>query len=244
MAATRSSSPHFSIRSWPYRSIIPNGITVCGLLLSFLAIIFILQENYVSASWFIFFTCVLDVLDGPAARLFDAFSNLGKELDSFADLVNCGLASSLLVYQVFLKDWGIFGLGLSFSLLAFVAIRLGRFNTAAVHKPDYYTGLPVPAVANLISGYVIFCDGVWGQYRFPALAAVIIPVLCWLMVSNLRYPKSYFLLPQRIFRTWQGVGALMLILAVTLFPTWIFLMPLIFIVGVTALGFLPPKVIP
>jgi CDP-diacylglycerol--serine O-phosphatidyltransferase len=239
--AIENSPRLFHVSAISYRNSIPNAITFLGMLLGFQALIFAFRGEYVSAAWFLLFANLADLADGPAARLLNTSSSLGKQLDSFADLINCGLVPSFMVYQVFLKDWGWVGLALSFCLLGFGAVRLGRFSAMTSHKPDYFSGLPIPVVSCLLNGYIIFCDSVWGEYRYPVLVAVAIPVLCWMMVNNLRYPKSFFISPQRIFRTWQGWCALVIILLIVLFPAWIIIFPLSFIVGITLLNFLQPK---
>jgi CDP-diacylglycerol--serine O-phosphatidyltransferase len=243
MNPTTTPANRFSLRTWPYRSLIPNMITFFGLLLAFQAIIFVFQADYISAGWFICFATVVDLLDGASARLLNTGSNLGKQLDAFADLIACGLAPALLAYQVFLKDWGLVGLGICFVQVIFVAIRLGRFATAATHQKEYYTGLPVTVVADMLIGYVILSDSLWGEYRYPVVPAAIILLLCPLMVGSLRFAKSHFITPRQILRTWQGWGALGILLFVALFPTWVIVMPLLFAAAFITLGLVRPKML-
>lgn len=233
---------HFDIRTWPHRHIIPNAITFLGLFLGFQAIIFAFRGDYVSAAWFCWIASVVDLSDGPVARALNAGSPMGKLFDSFADLINFGLAPSLIIYLAFLEDWGFWGLALSFGLLAGVVTRLARFSVMASHRPDYFSGLPVSMATGLLTAYVVFCDYAWGQYRYPMLVVVAIPVLCWLMLGNLRYPKSFFISPKRIFRTWQGWCGLGIIMSVALVPAWLIIVPLAFDLGMTILGIFWPKI--
>lgn len=239
---TENTSRLFGIRSWPYRNIIPNIITFFGIFLGFQATIFAFRGDYVSAAWFCWFAGGADLSDGPVARALNAGSPMGKSFDSFADLINFGLAPSLIIYLAFLEEWGFWGLALSFCLLAGAATRLARFSAMPSHQPDYFSGLPLPMASSLLTSYVIFCDYVWGQYRYPVLVAAVIPVLCGLMFSGLRYPKSFFLSPKRVFHTWLGWVGLGLIIGVVFFPALIIVSPLAFIAGMAILGIFWPKI--
>src|SRR3989339_795488 len=79
---------------------IPNTITAFNLIAGLIAIIMILEDNLVMASLFIFLAALFDFLDGTAARLLDARSELGKQLDSLADLVSFGVAPGLIMFKL------------------------------------------------------------------------------------------------------------------------------------------------
>ena len=78
----------------------PNFITSLNLLSGFIAIIFAAQGNIVTASWLILAAMIFDFLDGLSARLLKAYSPVGKELDSLADLVSFGVAPGLIIYYL------------------------------------------------------------------------------------------------------------------------------------------------
>jgi CDP-diacylglycerol--serine O-phosphatidyltransferase len=134
---------------------IPNTLTAFNLVCGLGAIVFILEGQYVSASWAIFAAAVFDYFDGTAARLLKAYSELGKQLDSLADLVSFGVAPGLLMYrllsagcdgscnileQYHITPW--------FALLIPVcsAFRLARFNIDLRQEVNFI-GLPTPANA-------------------------------------------------------------------------------------------------
>jgi CDP-diacylglycerol--serine O-phosphatidyltransferase len=111
------------------------------------------------AAIFICFAAMLDFMDGFAARLLKAYSEIGKELDSLADVVSFGVAPgailfTLLEFALFGKnqpiqeiggnwqEWAI--LSTSFLLPVFGAIRLARFNTNTSNE-NFFRGLPIPA---------------------------------------------------------------------------------------------------
>ena len=75
---------------------IPNLITSLNLVSGFIGIIFAARGDIISASWLIAAAMVLDYLDGFAARLLNAYSDLGKELDSLADIVSFGVAPAII----------------------------------------------------------------------------------------------------------------------------------------------------
>jgi CDP-diacylglycerol--serine O-phosphatidyltransferase len=134
---------------------IPNTLTALNLVCGLVAIVFIMQGDFVNASWAIFGAAVFDYLDGTAARLLKAYSELGKQLDSLADLVSFGVAPGLLMYrllsagcngscnileQYHITPW--------FALLIPVcsAFRLAKFNIDLRQEVNFI-GLPTPANA-------------------------------------------------------------------------------------------------
>lgn len=124
-----------------------------------LAIIFAIDGHLVWAAIFIFAAAILDFFDGFAARALKAYSNVGKELDSLADVVSFGVAPgailfTLLEFSLFGKndpiheisgdwlDWMV--LFSAFLLPVFGAVRLARFNTNESDE-NFFRGLPIPA---------------------------------------------------------------------------------------------------
>jgi len=134
---------------------IPNTLTIFNLLAGLVSITLVFDGNLVMASIFIFIAGVFDFLDGTAARLLNARSPLGKELDSLADLVSFGVAPGLIMYHLLslhcagscnsLERMHIIPY---FALLIPVcsAIRLGKFNLDS-RQEEYFIGLPTPANA-------------------------------------------------------------------------------------------------
>src|SRR5690606_16870176 len=90
-------------------------------------------------------------MDGFAARLLKAYSDIGKELDSLADVVSFGVLPSVIVYQLFLRapQLGDLSYYLNFSaflIAVFSALRLAKFNTDE-RQTEHFIGLPTPANA-------------------------------------------------------------------------------------------------
>ncbi len=132
---------------------IPNIITSLNVIFGSLSVIFSMQNNLEYAAWCIFFAAVFDFFDGMSARLLNAYSNIGKELDSLADLISFGLAPAMIVYQLLMGFDETFIINqiniLPYTALfipLFAAWRLAIFNVSTNQK-ESFIGLPVPANA-------------------------------------------------------------------------------------------------
>lgn len=138
---------------------IPNLLTSLNLVCGSLAVIFAIDGHLTWAGIFISLAAVLDFLDGVAARLLKAYSEMGKELDSLADMVSFGLAPgailfTLLEFSLFGENQPIWNISaqwyiwlILFSALimpVMSALRLARFNVKQSDE-NYFSGLPTPA---------------------------------------------------------------------------------------------------
>lgn len=146
---------------------IPNFITLLNLASGTLGIYMIFQGNPSWALIFFFAAIVFDFLDGLAARVLNSASEIGKQLDSLADIVSFGLLSAAMIYSILSKSFLSDASDLpGFSLIEIVllgsvvlvpmmaAIRLAKFNLQK--DTSYFLGLPVPAFALFWAG--IFYD--------------------------------------------------------------------------------------
>ncbi len=154
-------------------SFIPNLITLLNLSSGTLAVIFALDGDLGRAAVFILIAAVFDFFDGLAARLLKAYSDLGRELDSLADVVSFGVAPAMIFFT--LMELALFGENLPLQQIsgnftewlfllsaliipAFSAYRLAKFNTDSRQTINFF-GLPTPANAilwasfGLMSGY-------------------------------------------------------------------------------------------
>jgi len=138
-----------------FRHNIPNFLTLCNLSAGVVSITLVLQGNMVWAALFIFIAGLFDFLDGMAARVLDARSELGKQLDSLADVVSFGVAPGVIVFT--LLSAGCEGscnilermhITPYFALLIPVmsAIRLAKFNID-LRQEENFIGMPTPANA-------------------------------------------------------------------------------------------------
>jgi CDP-diacylglycerol--serine O-phosphatidyltransferase len=133
---------------------IPNFITTLNLFSGCIGILLALQDHLDYAAYSIAIAALFDFLDGMVARLLHVKSEIGKELDSLADVVSFGVLPGIIVYQLMANSPNLPapGSGMSiFSLIAFIipilsAVRLAKFNLDT-RQTTSFIGLPVPANA-------------------------------------------------------------------------------------------------
>lgn len=144
------------------RKHLPNAITCLNLLSGCLGIVFAFQGKLVIAGYAILIAAIFDFLDGMLSRLLKAYSEIGKELDSLADMVSFGVLPSVIIYQLFLlsPQLGSLSTWLNFSaflIAIFSALRLAKFNID-VRQTENFIGLPTPANALLIASFPMIID--------------------------------------------------------------------------------------
>lgn len=159
---------------------IPNTITCMNLLCGCIAISLSMQGHPETAAYFIFVAALFDFLDGMSARLLQAYSELGKQLDSLADVVSFGVAPGTIVYSMLVSNLGDNNLAyVAFLIPVFSALRLAKFNIDTNQKEDFI-GLPTPAMGIFVASLPLAYE----QVRSPYLFALII-LLSGMMVSPL-----------------------------------------------------------
>ncbi len=176
--------------------LLPNLITTAALFAGFYGIVAAINGRYEQASVAVFIAMVLDALDGRVARLTNTQSEFGAEYDSLADMGSFGLAPALIMYVWSLSSlaeyswqWGKLGWLAAFMFVACAALRLARFNTRASSTDKrYFQGLPSPAAAGVVVGFVWACHdlGIAGnEVAFFALPVIVFAGA--MMVSNISY---------------------------------------------------------
>lgn len=135
--------------------ILPNLFTLAALFGGFYAIVMAINGRFDLAAVGVFCAMVLDSLDGRVARMTNTQSAFGEQMDSLSDMVSFGAAPALVAYVWALKGLGRWGWIAAFVYCACGALRLARFNvnTAVVDK-RYFQGLPSPAAAALVAGFI------------------------------------------------------------------------------------------
>jgi CDP-diacylglycerol---serine O-phosphatidyltransferase len=135
--------------------ILPNLFTLAGLFGGFYAVVMAMNGRFSEAAIGVFAAMVLDSLDGRVARMTNTQSAFGEQMDSLSDMVSFGAAPALIAYAWSLKDLGRWGWIAAFVYCACAALRLARFNvnTGVVDK-RYFQGLPSPAAAALVAGFI------------------------------------------------------------------------------------------
>jgi CDP-diacylglycerol---serine O-phosphatidyltransferase len=162
---------------------IPNFITSLNLVSGSIAIIFAIDGHLTWAGIFICLAAVFDFLDGFAARLLKAYSEIGKQLDSLADVVSFGVAPgailfTLLEFSLFKTNQPIYEISAkwyewlilfsAFLIPVFGAIRLARFNVAS-EESAFFRGLPIPANGILWASLGLILQNPGDQVLFELL---------------------------------------------------------------------------
>ena len=161
--------------------ILPNLFTLGGLFGGFYAVVMAMNGRFDMAAAGIFCAMVLDSLDGRVARMTNTQSAFGEQMDSLADMVSFGAAPALIAYEWSLKGLGRWGWIAAFVYCACAALRLARFNvnTGVVDK-RYFQGLPSPAAAALVAGFIWLMtetgvkgyDVAWVMFAFALYAGL------------------------------------------------------------------------
>ncbi len=169
--------------------ILPNLFTLAALFGGFYAVVMAINGRFDLAAVGVFCAMILDSLDGRVARMTNTQSAFGEQMDSLSDMVSFGAAPALIAYVWALKGLGRWGWIAAFVYCACAALRLARFNvnTAVVDK-RYFQGLPSPAAAALVAGFIwVMTDlGFEGhQWAWPMFAIALYAGLT--MVTNVPF---------------------------------------------------------
>lgn len=172
---------------------IPNTITCLNLFSGCIASVMAFEAAYGWALFFIILSAVFDFFDGMMARLLNAHSIIGKDLDSLADDVSFGVAPSLVVFSLFKEmsypsAWTCIAPYLpytAFLISVFSALRLAKFNNDT-RQTTSFIGLPVPANAlfwaSLVAGMHPFLVS---EGFHPLYLLVLVCLFSWLLVSEI-----------------------------------------------------------
>ncbi len=186
---------------------VPNALTLCNSICGFGAILYTLQaytstkgvtDVFAISAWIIIFAMVFDALDGFAARIFNAASMKGIQMDSLADMVTFGVAPATLVaimsYHLnnnMSRNQYFLVCGLAAIYLGGAALRLATYNVHAMlekKSSDKFTGLPTPGAAAAICSIVIFYNtGLCHIDSLSLALPIYAAVLGLLMISSFPY---------------------------------------------------------
>ena len=177
---------------------LPNLITCCNVVCGSIGIVFVFKDQFDYAMYMVWAGAFFDFFDGLAARLVNAASAIGKELDSLADMITFGALPGFFIYrlinpaQTYLAYAGIL-------IIVFSAVRLAKFNVDT-RQSENFIGLPTPAHTLFITALPLLGQVAgFGFVLTPTFLAVAALVGSLLMVSELP------LLSLKIKdRTWQN----------------------------------------
>ena len=182
---------------------IPNLFTLANLTCGVLGIVILFEGDLIKAAYLIWIAAFFDFMDGFLARVLNLQSEIGKQLDSLADLVTFGVLPSLIYYSL-LKDQFSYPIEyLSFIVAILSALRLAKFNTdnsqAQVFRGLTTTanGILASSVPLIIAGTTFLNDTLSNKYWVLGLALIpsilmVIPIkLLSLKISNFRIKANW-----------------------------------------------------
>jgi len=200
------------------RKHLPNTLTILNLTCGFISILLVLRGELVWAGYLIFMAGLFDFLDGFAARLLNAYSDMGKQLDSLADVVSFGVAPAFLFSALITHTFSLLPsremssilydlIILSPVLLVLAtALRLARFNLDTA-QGSMFQGLPSPASGLFFASLVFIQDELLNipilvfalvSLTFSILLVSRFPMLS-IKVQRLNEPKALFILLYLLF---------------------------------------------
>ena len=185
---------------------IPNLLTLLNLICGALSIHFFYHGFFMQGFWLVMIALLFDFSDGFAARLLNARSDIGRELDSLADVISFGLAPGVAMFhlvslgqEVYHHPLPSFVPFVAFLIPAFSALRLARFNIDR-RQTSYFIGLPTPANALLIVSLFPLITRDHLSPLFPLNDYLFYFVLNpWLLTSATILPSVLLLFPVKLF---------------------------------------------
>lgn len=214
-------------RGLSLRAMLPNAITSAALCAGLTGVRFAIEGAWDYAVLAVMLAGVLDGIDGRIARLLNAQSRFGAELDSLADSLSFGMAPALILYMWSLKDLERFGW---FAALAFAiccALRLARFNARIdvedqPHKSaGFLTGVPAPVGAGLaFTPCYLWIETGMEVFRDPVFLSFWLSLIAVLLISNMATLSWAAIRPRRDIRLPLLAFAALAFAAALLEPWW------------------------
>lgn len=163
---------------------IPNLLTAGNLVCGCVGIVLVAAGRVEVAPVAVVLATVFDFFDGFAARMLNVSSEIGKQLDSLADMVSFGVLPAVTVYQLLLQGQSHDLLPyIAFLIAVFSAFRLALFNIDT-RQTDKFIGLPTPANALFFTS-LVWTATVYPQVTGPYVLVAFTVVFSWLLVSPL-----------------------------------------------------------
>ena len=213
------------------RTNLPNFFTICNLLCGCAALVFVSRGELATASYLMWAAAVLDFADGFVARAVKAYSELGKQLDSLADMVSFGVLPAYIMFALIDERTSHPILPfIAFLIAAFSALRLAKFNIDT-RQSHSFIGVPTPANALLISSFPFILKNEDAPVFFQFLDNHVILIVLTFLLSYLLITNIELIALKFKQRGWKGNEAryVFIILTLTFFAVFgIAAVPLIF----------------
>lgn len=240
---------------------LPNILTLFNLFLGCLAVVYIFHDHMIViaqekdtfidmgridiACYCVFLAAIIDFFDGFIARLLQAQSKLGAQLDSLADMVTFGLVPGVIMYELIARsyyanaesfDYSILYYTIGFALTIFAALRLAKFNIDERQATEF-RGLPTPSMALFICALplIILRDELYLADVFTnkwVLTGIVL-VLCYLMVSDIRMLSFKMKSPKLTDNSWQylllGAASVIILWSVFILQVVFLIIPMLIV---------------
>ncbi|HPW17420.1 MAG TPA: CDP-diacylglycerol--serine O-phosphatidyltransferase [Candidatus Aminicenantes bacterium] len=206
-------------------SVVPSLFTLTNLFFGFMSVLLTFRGRYRSAAILIIVAALMDGLDGLVARATHTPSDFGIELDSLADAVSFGLATSVLLYYWGLEMAGPPAVFFSFVFLTAGVLRLARYNVRTKVPTDrkHYQGLTVPSAAIFMASIVNFHPVPLADRGSGFLVAVVTLLVSLCMVSTLPYRNFVTALLGRRIDIRNALVVAVLLVGVLFYPRYFLL---------------------
>lgn len=208
---------------------IPNTITCLNLLSGCIGVLMALKGDYMATAYCVLASGIFDFFDGMVARLLHVKSNIGKELDSLADMVSFGFLPGAILYKllgdVFVNEPVFAYLG--FFVTVFSAVRLAKFNLDERQTTDFI-GLNTPMNTFYVLSLPFIADKYPEIILNPYFLLISIAVTSYLLISEI---KLFSMKLSSLSWAENKYKFIFVILAVVLFAIFQFIaLPIILIV--------------
>ncbi|MEL7189652.1 MAG: phosphatidylcholine/phosphatidylserine synthase [Pseudomonadota bacterium] len=215
-------------RGLSLRAMLPNAITAAALCAGLTGISFAIEEQWKYAVLAVVLAAVLDGVDGRIARMLNAQSRFGAELDSLADCISFGVAPALILFVWSLQGLPSFGWFAALGFAICMALRLARFNAQIdvenqPHKSaGFLTGVPAPVGAGLAFLPVYLWIETGNEaFRDPLTATLWLGLIAVLVISNIATLSWAAIRPRRDVRLPLIAISGMAVAATLVEPWWL-----------------------
>ena len=166
---------------------IPNAITCANLFSGCIGVVFAFKGELEIAAYFVLLSGLFDFFDGMVARLLNVKSEIGKQLDSLADMVSFGFLPGIVMFQLLkLSDYGSEYLPyIGFFITIFSALRLAKFNIDERQTEDFI-GLNTPMNTLFIVSLPFIADDYPEIIGSSITLIAIVAITCYLLVSEIK----------------------------------------------------------
>lgn len=184
--------------SMPISRLFPNLVTILGLCFGLFALKYAIAQQWEMAVGFIVIAAFIDGMDGRLARMLNASSEFGAQLDSLADFFNFGVAPALVLYMWITHEIKAIGWAVALFFVISQALRLARFNCQngdecedKAKSEKYFKGIPAPsgALLSLLPMILTFLFNDKFGYQLinitPLMVIIYMAIIAILMVSSI-----------------------------------------------------------